>query len=242
MKAVRVHCYLACLIVLFRFMNCFSITCSKMLHMLWTVWNEFLREKETVSLFCFCCNLSESKFNNLSIFSHIVFLYLFCVSVYDASGKHFVLTVTLWASTRLLLFINYSFCWGTYYFTGASVGCNSENCSYGGFCVDMKGNGIEECICDFSCNVKPNSEICASDGAVYNSTCYMDLMSCKQQKPIYVNGPLVTCVYAGTEVFFIILIGGFFANFIHCCCVGPRLSNLFSLYLYLKLLFLISVR
>ncbi|VDD86820.1 unnamed protein product [Enterobius vermicularis] len=78
----------------------------------------------------------------------------------------------------------------------ASVGCNSENCSYGGFCVDMKGNGIEECICDFSCNVKPNSEICASDGAVYNSTCYMDLMSCKQQKPIYVNGPLVTCVYA----------------------------------------------
>uniref|UniRef100_A0A915PPS5 Agrin n=1 Tax=Setaria digitata TaxID=48799 RepID=A0A915PPS5_9BILA len=76
-------------------------------------------------------------------------------------------------------------------------GCDQQSCSFGGICVVLTGEHLSDvCLCDFNCATNGDDEaICASDGNIYNSTCFMDLASCQQQKPIYQMAPIHLCHY-----------------------------------------------
>ncbi|VBB29084.1 unnamed protein product [Acanthocheilonema viteae] len=80
----------------------------------------------------------------------------------------------------------------------AMSSCDQQSCSFGGICVVLTENHLSDiCLCDFNCSTKDADmeAICASDGNVYNSTCFMDLASCKQQKSIYQMTPIHLCHY-----------------------------------------------
>ncbi|VDN02225.1 unnamed protein product [Thelazia callipaeda] len=74
--------------------------------------------------------------------------------------------------------------------------CDEQSCSFGGTCVVFTDNkkASDACLCDFNCSITSDMEvICASDGNVYNSTCFMDFASCQQQKAIYEMTPIYLC-------------------------------------------------
>ena len=107
--------------------------------------------------------------------------------------------VTLEIGCQFLLFLlSLATKCGLYNFLGPlqSV-CNSYTCTFGGFCLDVQGSGIETCVCDFNCTTSRRNEICASDGKIYKSLCHMDQASCEQQKYIYEWALLHGCSYDG---------------------------------------------
>ncbi|VDM51472.1 unnamed protein product [Toxocara canis] len=73
--------------------------------------------------------------------------------------------------------------------------CNAQTCAFGGFCLDIVGDEVEECVCDFNCTSFDGYSVCASDGNIYETACHMDLASCQQQKSIYELAPLHLCYY-----------------------------------------------
>ncbi|VDK73629.1 unnamed protein product [Litomosoides sigmodontis] len=79
--------------------------------------------------------------------------------------------------------------------------CDEQSCSFGGICVALTENHLSDvCLCDFNCSTADDMEaVCASDGNVYNSTCFMDVASCKQQKSIYQITPIHLCHYNGSS-------------------------------------------
>lgn len=90
--------------------------------------------------------------------------------------------------------------------------CQTKNCTFAGICMDLDGDGVEECVCEFDIcdetflfrrrraaqtklldeygendNHEPHGPgpICGSDGRLYASACYMDKESCIRQTAIY---------------------------------------------------------
>uniref|UniRef100_A0A914VMR4 Agrin n=2 Tax=Plectus sambesii TaxID=2011161 RepID=A0A914VMR4_9BILA len=74
--------------------------------------------------------------------------------------------------------------------------CTPNSCQFGGFCLDLNGDGRDECACEFNCTGVANSSICATDGLIYRHHCDMDLASCRMQQPLYERPLIHACYYS----------------------------------------------